>query len=341
MSFPYDGVAQPGQQYDPKLNIPIPFTEQMDVSPDNVAALIGTAGIEVTPNDAGSADVRTYGGTAIDALFLAIVEQNAQYVSIDLPDTLISVTAVFAFTLGDGTNTQTGTGTQSGTSGSLSLSLHSSSQGSASVTADLSYVLKSNPKTGIPGNVLLFFVKGNATFTSILARLNTILSPSTVSMLPLFSPQIDTLTLSGGQISVSASADVSQRLELTSTTIARTEGTGTGQSLSSGASTSSRQLPKSLHAAITISPASAFESASADATASMDALGSYWNALSKTITAGPLLAVGAVSPDTISATTPADIPRTGLYLTDVQYSPFAGHGWTMVRATVVDFGQFA
>lgn len=341
-----NGQLLHGQQFERSLDIPIPFTQQMcDTTSAN--PLVGTTGLEITPNDAASSVVRTYDLTAIAALYASIIEKYADLITLKLPPILKSVTCNFNSASGGGSSSQSGSGESAGSYASLSLSLHASSQGSASLLPNLIWQIKQVPQENIQAKVYLFFELGSAaesisSICSILSGPN--FANATVNPPILFAPQIVTLGMLGQNVNLSATADVQERVEISATlstsNVSQTLGSGTGYSYEFGVTQRTIQIPETIHTILSVG--SATDTASAAAAAEVDfPAGTSWTAENATENLGPVNISGSVFPSVITATTPTTIPITGLYLVKLDVSPFAGFGFSQYRAVVVDFSQFS
>lgn len=340
---PLDGGQLPGQQYDESLNIVREFIQQMDSSPPTVGGMLGNNAIEITPNDGGSAQTRTWNLAQIQAAMLAINIAWEDFGSLDLPDVLTALSIAYNSTFSDGSSTQNGTGASAGTYATLSLSIHGSAQAGASIQPDATYSISITPKDNIQFKWRAFFVVPPVTISDIL----TILSSAaffneTVTAIPIWQKSVNTVFLRGQQASLSATADVQERVEISlgvsSSNVSKTTGTGTGTSGSVATTTRTIQLPATINAGFAISDST---TATATATATADiAGGTNWTAISETITNGPFTVNASAGPD-IPPTPQTAIPTSGLILAKLNVTPFAGFGTAMVRAGVVDFSQFA
>lgn len=332
-----NGKIQLGQQYRSDYNILIPYEEQM-LDRKNANAVQGTATEEITPNDSDSALTRQYDLADINTAFASVIVAYEMLISLDLPDVLSSVTAIYNSTSSDGSSTQTGEGGSEGSYASLSLSLHGTGQAGGSIQPDIEYQISITPKDNIQGKVRVFFVQSPSTISDILTTLSgPTFFNETVTLIPLWKKQVVTVSLRGQQAAYSATADVQQRVEISQANVTETDGKGEGTSASFGTTTKSVQLPATITPGFTIAGTStATVSCSASATISG---GTNWPAQSSTAGGGGTL-TATISPD-IPATAQTAIPTSGLYLVKLDVTPFSGYGNNMVRAVVVDFAQFA
>jgi hypothetical protein len=337
------GIPIPGQQFDESLNIIKQFTQQMDAVVPTVNGIIGTNDIEITPNDAGSCQTRTWNAAQIATAMEGIVELFPAMISLDLPDELLNVTVVYNTTTGDGSSSQTATGGSEGNYGSLSMSLHATGQGSVSIQPELQYSLKVIAKDNIPAMVAVFFIQSPTTMADILTKLSSAaVFNAVVSLIPLFTKSINTVSLLSQNASVSATADVQERVEFnlssSASNVTQTIGSGTGNSVSFGTNNRTIQLPAAINAGFSIAGTNT-AAATASATSAITA-GTNWDAVSETETVGPITVTATVGPD-VPATSQTTIPTSGFYLVKMDATPFSGFGFNMARCVVVDFSVFA
>lgn len=167
-----------------------------------------------------------------------------------------------------------------------------------------------------------------------------------VNPMPLFKPVTITLSAFGGQASVAVDAETNAYYSRNDDGSSQSLGFDWGNGFSQDNSVSNRtyQIPASLHAGITIAGASATSgvaTATIDASSEAIVQGStvIVAAITNTLTQ-QTEAAGQIFPSVIAATTPADIPRTGLYLTELD-SNIHGDQLLLVHVGVIDFSFFA
>jgi len=327
-----------GQQYDPQDDLVTPFTEQVvNHAPGAGPVALGNARTEIVPEDAAASRVRVYSPptSTLDSYVLSY--PTTVNLSGAFPDVLSSITTTYNTSGGDGMHTNTGHGVAAGSNPSLSLSADTRSQATTSVMPDVIINITQKWAQNVPAIVYLFYINSSATMSSILTRL-TSLAGSTVSAWPKFNPVAHTLTLKGQQMTVSVEGNVQQHIAVQGSDVTYTDGTGSGRSTDAGVTIRSVRIPPTIHGAITISSASSgtvTNEASAEADRSS---GTGWPAMTTGTLTATTSVVGSVSPSSLSATTPASIPTTGLYLQDVIAEPYKW-GRARVRATVVNFAD--
>lgn len=332
-----NGLLLDGQDFDQSLFIQREFTQQMLDKP-SFDAVDGDTGIEGTPNDAGSVQTRVWNVAQIQAAMEEIVIAYEDLGSVDLPDELTAVSTIYNTTSSDGESTQNGIGGSEGSYATLSLSIHGSGQASASIQPDIQYSISVTPKDNVQRKIRTFFRKSPITIADVL----TILSGpdffnETVTLIPLFKKQVLTISLLGQQASYSATADVQERVEISQSNISKTVLIGSGKSASFGTSVRSIQLPATITPGFAIAGS---QSATVSCVADAEIAGGVnWTAESSTITAGGTV-TAIISPD-IPATSQTSVATSGLALVKLDVTPFSGFNEMMIRAVVVDFGQFA
>lgn len=174
---------------------------------------------------------------------------------------------------------------------------------------------------------------------------------------PVFKPVADVITLTGQQLSLQQSADSTAEVSIGQDSFSYSRMWGNGNSDSNGVTVETQRLPATLHAAITMTSTTGGTIAagvmSDTATVSVDTQantviidgsdeGTPW--VVNPITNDPAAATGTVtatvSPSGLNATSPPDIPRTGLYLYDTRIQDNY-YGISTVLVTLIDFSIFA
>lgn len=342
-----EGKHQSGQTAQNEIGFVIPFIEWMAPYKDNGSGVLVTGfeddeDYDITPVDDQFAKVRLTDITAIATILAEIaVAVPTTIQRIDFPDTLTGVTAVF--------NKATGTGTDShpaaqqdfeifGT-GSGSLTPSSTSQGSASVMPDVQPAITTRYHTNVPAMEYTFYMPSGTTQAQILTRL-TALAGAGVASWPSFKPQYVVLTLKGQQVSVSAKASTNVSGGGSASNGQSGFQWGNGTSEETGVNITTKIIPPTIHAAITISGPtdSGTATASADASTPIFAPGTPGTqpAITNTATVS-LNADGSITPSTITATAaPTSIPGSGLYVFSLSPGPLT-YGEVIFQAVVVNF----
>jgi hypothetical protein len=347
-----DGKKLAGQQFNPRgAGVVIPYIEQMvdyDKTNDGSVQLTGSENVvatEITPVDAASAKVRTYDLAAIAAIYEAVVFSVPGKTTVPLPNVLTSVTATFNKTHGDGQSLfpVTQQGAASAGSGSSSVSPHATAQSSAAIIADVEYEITNYRDILVDCQHYYFYLTGVSTMAAALTKVAA-LAGATVTSLPIFKTRTHQITAKGMQVSLQANASTSATVSASEAASSWSYEWGNGYSKEVGVSTKVVTIPETIHGTITI--ASPTDSDTATVTVKADSLALYINAtpIVPAITNSPaaitMTANGSVSPASLSATSPASIPTSGLYLADVNGS-IDDYGFVLIHATVVDFAQYA
>lgn len=341
-----NGVALPGQQFNPNSVIVIPFTEQVVNGRDNLAIFLDAPNTEIVPIDENAWKVTVFDLTEIDAAFDAQVYSFPFYINLsalDLPNELVSLAVDVNFANGVGANShpETQQGFYFFGSGSGSVSPRSSSQGSASILLDVQPVIKYHNQGKVLATRWTFYMAENFTTAQLLTRLG-VLTGATVLTLPVFHPVSATLTLKGvrGSVAAEASSQVSVSDSPNNYSGAYEFGGGTSEDLD--VSSKTVVLPPTIHPLITLATTSHGEIIVAAANANtLEVITTNIDVLPITnvkITALHLTA--SITPTTVAATVPTAIPTTGLYVVDLTTRPFEFNRVEVI-ADVVDFALLA
>lgn len=335
-----------GQQNNAQDGYIIPFIEfEAPYSWDGAALATGyenVSGAEVTPMNARAARVRITDATTVAELLENItISVPTTIPRVDLPDVLTGIVATFNVSTGAGADSHPIANvnlTVNGT-GSGSASPSSTSQGSASVIPDIQPEIVQRYCVNVPAMEYTFYMAPGAAISDILTKL-TVLAGASVTSWPQFRPEAHTITLKGQQVSVSAKSDA--RLywggDATNGSIGTESGGGT--STETAGSIKSVRIPPTIHGTITI--AGPTQTADADAASEAGTPGITTDAGTAADAAdtqsASATATGSVSPTSLSPTTPASIPSTGLYAYSL--TPGANiFGVNLFQAIVVNFAD--
>lgn len=315
--------------------ITIPFTQQM-MDKTSADALVGTAETEITPNDWDSSQVRTYDTSAIGPLLLAewFAVPGKAPVGQDLPDVLTELSVTYEIGGGVGNYNETVTANATGNL-NVSGSANGSAQASSFVMPKIKTAFRPQYRQVLPVTHCYFYAAPPITTASILARLSgpTGLN-ATVLDWPAFKPVGHTLTLSGRKANVSArkAYQVSYSESEASTTFIQSNGSGTSEDVAP--SKDFVQIPPCLHGAFSLTAGvGTIYNATATITVNAGVLGG-----GGTVTA-QAHAEGSVTPSVLSATSPAGLPASGLYLWKVDVDATDEFGYNFVHAVVFDFAN--
>lgn len=347
-----DGVVKSGVQFDPQENIGYRYTEQeLDYDgPDSlrVTGAEALSGVDQSPTDRGAAKVRTYDVAANAAALIAqepVVSFGKVRVT-SLPAVLNSVTVTYNKSAGDGESLHpvSQMAFSITKSGSGEVSPKASAQASAAILPIISYDIDNwFADALVNAEFYEFYVASGTSIATILTRIG-----GGVLDLPVFKKKTHQVKLLGEQVSLRQSADSTARLGFDSATPTSSQQLsyeyGSEQSTEVGVSVHVDSIPESIHGSITIASATDSIGASITVKANTVALEEDGSIVVAAITNEPtsldFTVVGSVSPTGFSATVPADVPRTGKYLVDLQRSlgPF---GVVHLVGVVVNFTQYA
>lgn len=200
-----NGKQLSGQQYDASRNIFVRFTQWMRTYSGGDAqvrttGLEGTAGVEITPQDAGEAQTRTYDIAGAQAAILAIVYHWGSYSDVSFPDTLTGLSTVFNKTVGSGTSSHPASQQNAAFvgGGTISVNPRSHAQGSAAILPEVIPATKSIWGRNLPTDNYVFYLLGSAPLSSILGRVSGLAGQSaTVVTITIATPGVVTWNTNG------------------------------------------------------------------------------------------------------------------------------------------------
>lgn len=161
---------------------------------------------------------------------------------------------------------------------------------------------------------------------------------------PIFQPKAHTITLTGKSLSGTGEAAVQQSVSIAGSDVSVAYSITEGSSLQAGLTIKTVRIPPTLHGAITLSFPGAYSQAvvagaDVNMTGSLTG-GSHWPPQEAHSGVVGGYATASFSPASFSATTPAAVPTSGLYVLK-QDSQFYRYGLNQVRVVVVDMAQFS
>lgn len=354
MAVSRKGRIEHGQQFDPHSQVgPIPYTRQMQ-DYESADALVGQDNTEIQPIDAANSEVTIFDVAAIAAILDETSFVFADFVNFQLPDVLTGITTSFNISEGDGEHIQdAGDASSAGTSGGLALNPQSSAEGSAAIMPDAQPIIKQFSGQDVPAKRFSFYLPGSSiTQAAILTKMAAI-EAGTYLIWPVWKPESVVLSLKGQQLSLSQSASshhsdqwatISTGTNLSSS-VFPTSGRSDGFSKSGSVTTRTMFIPPTLHGSITLDPTDQTASTTTTVKANIPAITGTGSAPSFTaVTNEPdpitASAEGSISPTSISATSPATIPTSGIYVRDIRVE-FYGWNYSFVSAVAVDFSHYA
>lgn len=281
---------------------------------------------------------KTLNSGQMDAYFAAFVGLGA----IELPRVLLGVAVVWDKTVGAGSYAESGTGGTSGREYSISLNASGRGNGSASVLPELIPTWAARPYGQLEVVDFYFFLPANPTVTAILTKASAVATlffggATTISAWPVFQPIEHTFVLAGQKVSLSSEASARASVSSGTSGASIAQSSGIGGNLDFGQSLRPVTLPECIHDAISLSGGATNSQAAATASA-VNLVGSGdWPTLTPSASLSSS-AVGFVTPSTLAATSPVDIPATGRSAERFNVETFQD-GYCAVRVRTFDFGQ--
>lgn len=293
-------------------------------------AQLGNAYTEITPTNDVNSEVKVYTAPDLSGFFETFTTNE----DIELPNTLSALSVTYVSGGGDASYVESGAGSAAGTSFAIGLSVSGTATASASCIPKLLYTIDTPVTQKVPIINCVFFSTA-VDQTTILAILTTKLG-ATVLAWPLFKPKPLVFTLIGSRATASGRADYSGSVSSTAAGATLTKSSGFGTGLDFTPIIEQQQFPPMLHGSFTLTASSSLTHAGSTVV---------------TISGGPIsggssgtafaIAGGSVTPTSISATSPAAIPSSGLYLYSVSVSESLTFGNYLINAKVFDFASIA
>ena len=331
-----------GQDYDSSIGAVIPYIERVVSS----GAEAGSDLTEVTPLSDQLDLARTID---VDLLKDTLDDIHLQFPSrttLSLPPVLISVGVVWDTFSDEGDYTSDWAGGSSGISQSLSGSERGEAKSIAGVTPSFITKMRDTWATNIPTTTHVFFLPYPCTEAHILSKVNA-------AKWPTFKPESATITAFGQKVGVSVEANVSAAQSKSryedddgeyDYNVSWDKTVGVGASKSFSQTVVVANIPACLHGSILITNAT--KQKSVGASISIGWAGNNFPSVFAT-KANTGSATGSVygtdvvgSVPRLPATSPADIPRSGMYLIDSKVDIYQ-HGYLKVYAEVLDASVLA
>ena len=321
-------------QWDATLGVSVPVTEQF-VTPYTFVPSTGTF-----PTQVGESHRVINRHRALKTVqtipTAALQNYDLSYpirINLDLPKVLKSVAVVWNSQSSIGSMSASGYDFHNGESGSTSMSIPDSCSSSASVSAEILLTFEDYATGNLPAVRKIFYMQAPLTTALILIKLGA-------TMWPVFKLKSETIAVTGQSISVSAKVNVSVSSSWSKISSGGSAMKSASGESSAGITNNSIQIPPCIHGAITFTGGtSRQQSVAAVATAAVSTTkgASASASISRSGTAG-----GSVYPSSLPATEGQNtIPKSGLYLMDMDVSPSEYFGWFKVRADVFDASSLA
>jgi hypothetical protein len=324
-----DWAELSGQDYDERFDVILPFTQQVKTA----GVDLGTPRTEIKPLDKWRQQNRTVDIEAIQDFLDDYLLEYAGRTNVDLPDKLVGISAVMVSDQGEGTSEETGDIAFTGNY-SISMALRATAQSSLNKIPEVMTDIKQFWGNNIPCLNYQFFLPSPVTAADILTKI-TAITGGVVTTWPKYNPEMVSLVIRGGRVSVQVSASSQGSDAVNDSGTSSTTGGGTGYSREVGLSVKSMRISPTIHGEIVISgTTTASGTVSATATAEATGLGPFET---ETQTGD---ASASITPTTIPATA-GDVswPDSGKFLYRVDAQPYR-FGYIQVHAIVVDTADF-
>lgn len=293
-------------------------------------AQLGNAYTEITPTNDVNSEVKVYTVPDLSGIF----EQYTTNEDIELPNTLSSLSVDYVNGGGSTLYTENGAGASAGTSYNIGLGVSGTATASSSSIPKLLYTIDTPVTQKVPIINCVFFTPSidDATILAILtAQLG-----ATVLAWPIFKPKPLVITLFGQRSTASGRADYSGSVSGSTAGATLTISSGFGEGVDVTPIIEQQQFPPMLHGSFSLT-ASSSQVHTGVALISISG-GPISGGAGGTATA---LASSSVTPTSISATSPAAIPTSGLYRYSLSVSESLTFGNYLVNAKVFDFASIA
>lgn len=322
---------QPGQLYDAELDMLVPFVDQVKAIGED----LGDPDTEIDPMDYARARHRQF--TVPTDFLNSYFRRFATYIDLpNIPDVLVSAQVIWETGGGDGEYEDDGNGAASGTSVNLSLSARGSANGSAVAMPEFLPKIISYNGRNIACEDYLFYVLGNVSHAAVLERLSDELGLPVQSW-PAFRPETHTIVLQGQKVNVQAQSNAQCAVNISEENVSQVVSSGGGIDTDVGASIRTYVLPPTIHGAIEFTGDLTKSVAASATSVSVVVSGANFPG-SSAVRSHSVSAQGSVTPTTLEATSPAEVPSTGLYLIDVIPRIYKW-GYSFVIARVINAGN--
>ena len=322
-------------EWDYLLNTQVVSTQQMVVPPTNFTE--PNTSYKAVNEDRSLKIVEEAPIAALNSYLVSLPTRT----DMQLPAVLKSIEAVWISdeAISDGDSQGTGV-MPTGTGASLQAQASSTGSAKKSAVPSIKTEIENVIGSDISATAYFFYYdagNGSMNETNLVNRLSTLIG-QTVNVWPIFKAKSHTIVTRGASVSAATKATADQ------TNVITIDGT-TGNSQSSGEEYSWAvdrnvdvvNLGPTIHAALNITNATQYTGISATSSARARLTGDFNVTASKVFTAN---ATVSIVPSSFPATSPADIPRTGLYIVSSKAEPFKW-GWVKCFALVVNANQFA
>jgi len=323
-------------EWDYLLNTQVIRTEQMVVPPTSFTE--PNTSFKAVNQDRSLKIVEQAPTAALESYLISLPTRT----DIQMPTVLKSLTTQWTFDESISDNESTGDGVFPANAVGMTLNASAGATGSSSITAIPSIKIETETVFGNDITATIYFFYYNAGTTpmsesNLIGRLSSLISRSVLPW-PVFKPKSHTIVTNGARVSATAQAQADQTKLVTTEGV---EGESNGNkeefTYSVDRNLDIVNLNPTIHGAIVIEGATRYSTLTATASAKARLTGDFDNSSTKIATANSTV---SVSPTSFAATTPTDIPRSGLYVVSSKAEPYKW-GWVKCSALVVDAFQFA
>jgi hypothetical protein len=325
-----------GSEWDYLLNTQVVSTQQMVVPPTTFNE--PNTSYRAVNEDRSLKIVEEAPIAALNSYLISLPTRT----DIQMPTVLKSITTYWTYDSSGSDGDASSSGTMPATGGgTLECMASSSGQFREAAIPTIATEIESIFGSDIPATIYFFYYNsgnGSMSETDLRNRLSSLIGQQ-INVWPTFKPQAHTIVATGGSVTASAKAVASETiLQSIDGVRGNAQGVQTDSSFSRDVNKDIVNLAPTIHRALTVINADQYRSVGARASARARLDGDF-NADARSNESTGSLTV-SVLPPSFPATTPSDIPRSGLYIVDSKAEPFKW-GWVKCSATVVNAGLFA
>jgi hypothetical protein len=325
-----------GSEWDYLLNTQVVSTQQMVVPPTTFNE--PNTSYRAVNEDRSLKIVEEAPIAALNSYLISLPTRT----DIQMPTVLKSITTYWTYDSSGSDGDASSSGTMPATGGgTLECMASSSGQFREAAIPTIATEVESVFGSDIPATIYFFYYNsgnGSMSETDLRNRLSSLIGQQ-INVWPTFKPQAHTIVATGGSVTASAKAVASETiLQSIDGVRGNAQGVQTDSSFSRDVNKDIVNLAPTIHRALTVINADQYKSVGARASARARLDGDF-NADARSNESTGSLTV-SVQPSSFPATTPSDIPRSGLYIVDSKAEPFKW-GWVKCSATVVNAGLFA
>jgi hypothetical protein len=325
-----------GSEWDYLLNTQVVSTQQMVVPPTTFNE--PNTSYRAVNEDRSLKIVEEAPTDALNSYLISLPTRT----DIQMPTVLKSITAYWTYDSSGSDGDAESSGSTPATGGaSLECMASSSGQFREAAIPSIATEIESVFGSDVPATIYFFYYNsgnGSMSETDLRNRLSSLIGQQ-INVWPTFKPKAHTIVATGGSVTASAKAVASETIVQTiDGTRGNAQGVQTDSSFSRDVNKDIVNLAPTIHRALTVINANQHRTVGAKASARARLTGDF-NAEARSNESTGSLTV-SVMPSSFPATTPSDIPRSGLYIVDSKAEPFKW-GWVKCSATVVNAGLFA